>query len=185
MNLQTRILSCLVIIVGLGAILHALVPPVLLGMRPDMMLAMMFLGIMLFPSLPYVFLLSVLTGLVSALTTTVPGGEIANLVDKPITALFFFGTYLVLTKKINVHIAAPILAACSTMISGAIFLFLSLFIVGIFEGSFFVLFMTIVVPTALFNTIFIVVLFPLTQRVLERLEAFPMKTEYKNGRFKA
>ncbi|QDP39728.1 tryptophan transporter [Radiobacillus deserti] len=167
MNLQGRVLRFLLIIVGIAVILHVIVPPVLLGMRPDMMLAMMFLGIMLFPSLPYVFLLSILTGLVSAITTSVPGGEIANLIDKPLTALFFYGVYFVLTKKIDAQVAAPILAACSTMVSGTIFLFLSLFIVGIFEGNFFTLFHTIVIPTAVFNTIFLVVLFPVANRIVD------------------
>jgi hypothetical protein len=42
-------------------------------MKPDMMLIMMFFGIMLIPSLKNVTLLSIVTGILSALTTTFPG----------------------------------------------------------------------------------------------------------------
>lgn len=49
-------------------------PPFYNGMKPDMMLIMMFIAIILIPSLKNVTLLSIVTGILSALTTTFPGG---------------------------------------------------------------------------------------------------------------
>ncbi|MCG3056487.1 hypothetical protein KZ287_30420, partial [Escherichia coli] len=47
--MNTKTLVSLSLLVGIGAVLHAIMPPVLFGMKPDMMLTMMFLGILLFP----------------------------------------------------------------------------------------------------------------------------------------
>ncbi|CDQ40710.1 putative tryptophan transport protein [Virgibacillus salexigens] len=74
--MNTRILIILSLLVGIGAVLHAVVPPVLFGVKPDMLLAMMFLGILLFPKIKYVAILSIATGVVSALTTTAPGDKL-------------------------------------------------------------------------------------------------------------
>ena len=82
--MKTKDLVLLSLLVGIGAVLHAVIPPILFGMKPDMLLAMMFLGIILFPKPHHVLLLSVVTGFISALTTGAPGGQIANLIDKPI-----------------------------------------------------------------------------------------------------
>src|SRR5690625_6084646 len=109
-------------------------------MRPDMLLAMMFLGIMLFPKTKYVVLLSIVTGVVSALTTTVPGGQLANIIDKPITALIFLGLFLLVKNKVNGNISAPVLTVIGTAISGSIFLLTALYIVGLMEGGFIAMF---------------------------------------------
>ena len=153
---------------GIGAVLHAVAPPILFGMRPDMLLAMMFLGIMLFPKTKYVVLLSIVTGVVSALTTTVPGGQLANIIDKPITALIFLGLFLLVKNKVNGNISAPVLTVIGTAISGSIFLLTALYIVGLMEGGFIAMFLTIVVPAAAVNTIVMVVIYPVVQGILKR-----------------
>ncbi|WP_082234712.1 tryptophan transporter [Halobacillus massiliensis] len=165
--MNTRVLVLLSLLVGMGAVLHAVLPPFFLGMRPDMMLAMMFLGIMLFPRLSYVGVLGVATGLISALTTTVPGGQLANMVEKPITAIVFFGLYLVLNRTLK-GTAAPILTAAGTLISGAVFLGIVLFVIGIMEAGFGVMFVTIVLPTAVINTIAMLFIYPLAQSIMRR-----------------
>ena len=43
-------------------------------MKPDFMLTMMFIGILLFPEVKNVFLLAVTTGVISGLFSTFPGG---------------------------------------------------------------------------------------------------------------
>ena len=42
-------------------------------MKPDMMLIMMFMGILLFPRLQNVLVIGAVTGVISALTTAFPG----------------------------------------------------------------------------------------------------------------
>ncbi|MGI8314513.1 tryptophan transporter [Halobacillus mangrovi] len=166
--MNTRILVMLSLFVGIGAVLHAIVPPFFLGMRPDMMLAMMFLGIILFPKLPYVLILSLATGFISALTTTVPGGQIANLIDKPITAFSVFGLFMILKPLLKGKFAAPVLAGVGTLISGAVFLGIVLFAIGLMDASFSVMFLTVVIPTAALNTAFVAVIYPIATGILKR-----------------
>jgi hypothetical protein len=163
-----RVLVMLSLLVGIGAVLHTVAPPFFFGMRPDMMLAMMFLGILLFPKAPYVLLLSLVTGFISALTTTVPGGQLANILDKPLTAFAFLGLVL-MTKKISHHkITQPALAAVGTMISGSIFLSVVLYIIGLMEASFGVMFVTVVLPATAFNVIFVSIIYPIAQKIMKR-----------------
>ncbi len=166
--MNTRILVVLSLLVGIGAVLHTVVTPVLFGMKPDMLLAMMFLGILLFPQLKYVIILSITTGVISALTTGVPGGQISNLIDKPVTALLFLGLVLLLKDRVNGHIAAPVLTAIGTFISGTIFLSVALFLIGLLDGSFLALFTGIVLPAAAANTIIIAIVYPVAQRMAKR-----------------
>lgn len=167
--MNIRVLIILSLLVGIGAVLHAIAPPILFGMRPDMLLSMMFLGIMLFPKLQYVVLLSIVTGVVSALTTTFPGGQIANMIDKPITALIFLGLFLLVKNMINKNITAPILAAIGTIISGSIFLSVGLFVLGADLGvGFGALLLTVVLPATAVNTIVMIVIYPIAQTIMKR-----------------
>ncbi|API91079.1 MULTISPECIES: tryptophan transporter [Virgibacillus] len=166
--MNIRVLVTLSLLVGIGAVLHAVVPPVIFGVKPDMLLSMMFLGILLFPRLKYVMILSIATGAISALTTTAPGGQIANLIDKPITAIIFLSLFLVISKAVSPLTQAVILTAVGTMISGAIFLSVALFLIGIMDGSFIAMFSIAVLPAALLNSIIIAVVYPVVQRILKR-----------------
>lgn len=172
--MNIRVLIILSLFVGIGAVLHAIAPPILFGMRPDMLLSMMFLGIMLFPKLKYVMVLSIVTGIVSALTTTFPGGQIANIIDKPVTAIIFLGLFLLLKNVMNKNITAPILTAIGTVISGSIFLSTGLFILGADVGVGFAgLLLTVVLPATAVNTIVMIVLYPIVQAIFKRSQPIP------------
>src|SRR5699024_1133782 len=121
----------------------------------------------LIPKVKYVVLLSILTGIVSALTTGVPGGQIANVIDKPITALIFLGLLLLMDKKIQRTISAPVLTAVGTIISGSVFLMVALFMLGLMEGGFLTLFIAIVLPATVINTIAMVIVYPITQGIMK------------------
>ncbi|RFA35234.1 tryptophan transporter [Virgibacillus dokdonensis] len=166
--MNIRILMILSLLIGIGAVLHAIVPPVIFGVKPDMLLSMMFLGILLFPKLKYVIILSIATGAISALTTSAPGGQIANMIDKPITAIIFLSLFFVISKTLRPLSQAVILTAIGTMISGAIFLSVALFLIGIMEGSFIAMFSIAVLPAAFLNSILIAVVYPIVQRILKR-----------------
>lgn len=168
--MNTRNLVLLSLLIGIGAVLHMVVPPILFGMKPDMLLSMMFLGIVLIPRLNYVVLLSILTGIISAMTTSVPGGQIANIIDKPLTALIFFGMLLVFDKVISRNISIPLLTAMGTMISGSIFLAVALFILGFMQGGFIPLLLTIVLPAAAINTVVMIVIYPIVQGIIKRTQ---------------
>src|SRR5699024_3708276 len=172
--MNTRIMVILSLFVGIGAVLHAIAPPILFGMRPDMLLSMMFLGILLFPKTQYAILVSIVTGVIAALTTTFPGGQIANMIDKPLSAMIFLGLFLLLKRAItNKHIIAPILTFFGTLISGSIFILTAIYIVGIgsqLEHGFLTLFGIVVLPAAAVNTIVMVVLYPIVGQIMKRTQ---------------
>lgn len=174
--MNTRILVILSLLVGIGAVLHAVAPPIIFGMKPDMLLAMMFLGIILFPQIKYVMLLSLVTGAISALTTTFPMGQIANMIEKPLTALLFLGLFLLVRENVKATILAPVLTAIGTIISGSLFISIGLFILGaaIPGQGFFTLFIGVVLPTVAFNTILMVVIYPVIQTIIKRAQPIPV-----------
>ncbi|WNS76770.1 tryptophan transporter [Bacillus sp. DTU_2020_1000418_1_SI_GHA_SEK_038] len=165
--MNTKNLVALALLVGMGTVLHAVVPGFFFGMKPDMMLTMMFIGIILFPNKKSVLLLSLVTGIIAGLTTTFPGGLIPNIIDKPITAFVFLGLFLALKKFQKSIVSAAILTAVCTIVSGIVFLSSALFIVGL-PGPFTALFAAVVLPTAAVNTIVMVVLYPVALSIVKR-----------------
>ncbi|MBP2241080.1 hypothetical protein J2Z40_001642 [Cytobacillus eiseniae] len=165
--MKTKNLVALSLLVGMGAVLHAVMPGFGAGMKPDMMLTMMFLGIILFPDAKSVLLLSLSTGIISGLTTTFPGGLIPNIIDKPVTAALFFGLFLLVQKFNKSMISAAVLTAVGTLISGIVFLTSAFLIVGL-PGPFTVLFGLVVLPAVLVNTITMIILYPIAQSIMKR-----------------
>ncbi len=49
LSMKTKELVIMALFAAIGAVLHSIMPLVLFGMKPDMMLVMMFMGILLFP----------------------------------------------------------------------------------------------------------------------------------------
>lgn len=165
--MNTKNLVALSLLVGMGAVLHAVVPGFINGMKPDMMLTMMFLGIILIPDKKSVLLLGIVTGLISGLTTTFPGGLIPNIIDKPISAFLFFGMFLVLKKFQKSIISVGVLTAIGTMISGTVFLTSALLLVGL-PIPFSALFIGVVLPATALNTIMMVFLYPVAGTIVKR-----------------
>ncbi|MEQ2525612.1 tryptophan transporter [Bacillaceae bacterium CLA-AA-H227] len=165
--MNTKNLVALALLVGMGAVLHLAIPGFAFGMKPDMMLAMMFLGIVLFPDSKSVLLLSLVTGVISGLTTSFPGGLIPNIIDKPITAFIFFGLFLALKKFRSNIISIAALTALGTIISGTVFLGSAYLIVGL-PGSFAGLFGLAVLPATAANTLVMIVLYPIALTIVKR-----------------
>jgi hypothetical protein len=164
--MNTRKLIILALLAGIGVVLHA-VMPAFLTIKPDMMLAMMFLGIILIPEIKSVMLLSIVTGVLTALTTTFPGGQIPNIIDKPVTALVFFGLFLALKKFRTSIVSVGVLTAIGTLVSGTVFLGSAYLIVGL-PGPFAALFGVAVLPAAAINTVVMVILYPIAQSIFKR-----------------
>jgi hypothetical protein len=164
--MNTKKLVILSLLAGIGVVLHT-VMPAFLTIKPDMMLAMMFLGIVLIPEIKSVMLLATVTGVLSALTTAFPGGQIPNIIDKPITALFFFGLFLALKKFRNSIVSVAVLTAVGTLVSGTIFLTAAYYIVGL-PGPFAALFAAAVLPAIALNTGTMVILYPVAQSIFKR-----------------
>jgi hypothetical protein len=167
--MNTKTLVALSLMVGIGAVLHTVVPGVILGMKPDLGLTMMFLAIMLFPEKKNVLLVGIVSGLISALTTGFPGGQIPNIIDKPITAFLFF-FLLLAVKKINKPLVkAGVLTAIGTIISGVIFLSSALVLVGLPGGESFTFFLvTAILPATALNTVLMVIIYPIVTSIAKR-----------------
>jgi hypothetical protein len=165
--MNTKNLVALSLLVGMGAVLHAVVPGFFLGMKPDMMLTMMFLGIILFPDKKSVLLVSAVTGLISGLTTTFPGGLVPNIIDKPVTAFVFFGILLLMKRYQSSIYTVAALTAVGTIVSGAVFLGSAYYLVGL-PGPFAALFTAVVLPAAAFNTVFMAILYPVATSIFKR-----------------
>lgn len=166
--MKVRVLIILSLLVGIGAVLHAIVPPIFFGVKPDMLLSMMFLGIFLFPKPKYVLLLSLATGIMSALTTGAPGGQIANMIDKPITAFIILAIFLAVKNRLNGNVTAPVLAGVGTLISGSIFLAVISIIAGIPEGGLVSLFLLVVLPAMAVNAVIMLIVYPIVQGIFKR-----------------
>ncbi|WP_423409609.1 tryptophan transporter [Heyndrickxia sp. MSNUG] len=165
--MNTKNLVALSLLVGMGAVLHAIVPGFFLGMKPDMMLTMMFLGIILFPDKKSVLLVGAVTGLISGLTTTFPGGMVPNIIDKPVTAFVFFGILLLMKRYQTSIYTVAALTAVGTIVSGIVFLGSAYYLVGL-PGPFTALFAAVVLPAAAFNTVFMAILYPVATSIFKR-----------------
>jgi len=84
MRTKEYILTALMLAMGL--ILHGIMPPIVGGMKPDLFLIFLVLAIMLTPDVKNTIVAGVGAGLLSAFTTSFPGGQLPNIIDKIITA---------------------------------------------------------------------------------------------------
>ncbi|ASV66332.1 tryptophan transporter [Cytobacillus sp. FSL W7-1323] len=165
--MKSKNIVALALLAGMGVVLHAITPPIFMGVKPDMMLVMMFLGILLFTDVKSVVLIGLVSGILSALTTGFPGGQIPNIIDKLITAFIFYGLLSLLKNISAKSIVAIVLTAIGTLISGFIFLTSAYIIVGL-PGAFIGLFAASVLPTVLLNAVLMAVLFPITKSINKR-----------------
>jgi len=164
--MRTKDLAQAALLVGIGFILHAFFPPMVLGMKPDFALAMMFILLIIKRDFKLGFLVAVSTGIFTALTTGFPGGQIANLVDKFLTFLIVYPVIPLVVKLMSSRIAAGLITGVGTMISGGIFLGTAALIVGL-PGPFTVLFTTVVLPAAAVNTVTAVVVFSVVHMAMD------------------
>ncbi len=164
MKTKKLILSSLLL--AIGFILRHLVPGVIGGMKFDLMLVFIFISIMINPSFKNVILTSLIGGILTAITTTFPGGQIPNIIDKFITGL----TIYIMIKLISInsfsYINAILLGFFGTIVSGSVFLFSALLIVGL-PVPFNVLFLTIVVPTSIINSILTVSIYQIVKKCIK------------------
>lgn len=162
--MNIRKITTSAIMAAVGFILHQIMPgiPFLGGMKMDFLLLMMFFAIFMMEDIKEVLAVCLLFGILSAITTTFPGGQIANIVDKLITgpAVFYFGKLL---RQILPKAATPILIFIGTLLSGAVFLYTGITVSGA-ALPFLKIYIGVVAPTSIINTLGGV----LIEKVIER-----------------
>lgn len=175
MKLRLKVLIFCSLLVGIGTVLHVIMPQTNF-ITPDLALSMMLLGIALFPEVRNVLLLGIVTGLLTALTTGLLGGQIPNMIDKPITAFVFIGLFLLLSKKISKYYSLIILTPICTIVSGTIFItILGLFFELPAPGM--AMFVAGVLPAAAMNTILLFILYPIVTKIMARTKFLPTEIQ--------
>jgi len=173
--MNTKNLVLMALLVAVGAALYLIIPGYGEGMKPDFMLTMMFIGILLFPEKKSVFLLAVTTGVISGLFSSFPGGFIPNIVDKFITAFVIYALVIVFKKFTGNMVATTIMTGLGTILSGTIFLSVALFILGVtipgFASptvAFTVLFTSVVLPAIAMNCVAFFIIYPIVKGLMKR-----------------
>ena len=159
MRIQNMVLTSLLL--AMGFVLHSIVPGVF-GMKFDLMLTFMFIAIIIQPTLKNMFLTGALTGILTAMTTTFPGGQLPNLFEKIITAFVVYVLILLMQKVKNNSLKATVIGFVGTFLSGIVFLTLALMMVGL-PAPLTVLVASIVIPTAFTNAFLTLIVYRATR----------------------
>ncbi|MGE5676887.1 MAG: tryptophan transporter [Pseudomonadota bacterium] len=148
MNLRKNITIALLL--AIGYIMHQIVPGTIGNMKFDLMLSFIFVALFISRDFKSAMLTALLGGFITALTTTFPGGQIPNIIDKLVTCVSVY-VMMRLTQNLKFKQAANgVIAFVGTIISGTTFLYSALLLAGL-PAPFMVLFVGIVLPTAVTN----------------------------------
>lgn len=166
------------LLLAIGTILHVFIPGFGAGMKPDTIAAMLIVIVLMYRNFKITLIAGIAGGILAALTTTFPGGQLPNIIDKIVTSLVVLAfAYIIaipleklLSKKpvrflgskstLGTYIACGVIGFLGTIVSGLVFLTSALYIVGL-PAPFEILFLTVVIPAAIASTIVVMVLYPL------------------------
>ncbi|MFT9496405.1 tryptophan transporter [Anaerosolibacter sp.] len=148
MNLRKNILSALLI--AIGYILHQIVPGTIGSMKFDIMLSVIFVSLYINKDFKNAMVTALLGGIITAMTTTFPGGQIPNLIDKLVTCGIVFLMIKATERFPKQEIVRGAISFLGTVVSGTVFLTSALYISGL-PAPFSVLFFGIVLPTSVTN----------------------------------
>lgn len=164
MNLRKNILISLLL--AIGFIMHQVIPGAFGSMKFDLMLSFMFVALFINKDFKSTILIALLGGILTAMTTTFPGGQVANIIDKIITSIVVY-MLIIITSKIKFkQITVGIITFIGTLVSGTVFLISALFMVGL-PAPFPILFISIVVPTSITNVFITVIIYNVVKRALK------------------
>ena len=152
--MKTKQLVTNALLLAVGFLLHYFTPAIGLPMQIDFSLITLILIINLNKNNFNVGIASgIATGIFSGMTTKFPAGLIPNIIDKILTTVAVY-LLIKLLDKTTLHnkIKAIVVNAVGTVISGTVFLVSALLLVGL-PASFSVLFVTVVIPATVVNTI--------------------------------
>lgn len=165
MNVKKLIINSLFL--AIGAVIHQIAPPIVLGMKPDFSLVMLFIIMILNEDYKTCISAGVVAGILAAMTSTFPGGQIANVIDKIITTNVMFLFLKPIRGIVNNQIRTILVTALGTIVSGTVFLFTASIMVGL-PTKFSALFLSVVIPASIINTIASFILFNVVNTALRR-----------------
>src|SRR5690554_5795719 len=137
------------ILLSVGFILHQIAPAGLGAVTFDYMTAILFIIIAINKDFKTSLVAGIAAGIIAALTTKFPGGQVPNIIDKIVVAMFVY--FLVrLIANLPEGIGMGIIGLFGTIVSGSVFLGSASILVGL-PGAFSALFISVVLPTAISN----------------------------------
>ncbi|MDF2881512.1 MAG: transporter protein [Clostridiaceae bacterium] len=150
MNLRKLVTNSLFL--AIGVILHQITPPLVNGMKPDFLLAMIFIIILLNNDYKTILITALAAGIFSAATTSFPGGQLPNIIDKFVTCNILYFVLIPMKKVLNNQFKIILISSLGTILSGSVFLLSALLLVGL-PAPLSILFFSIVLPATLINTV--------------------------------
>ena len=152
--MKTKQLVINSLLLSVGFLLHYVTPAMGLPMQIDFSLITLVLVINLNKnSFSTCIAGGIATGIFAGLTTKFPMGLVPNIIDKLVTTIAVYLLIRLLDKtSLSSKIKAVITNAVGTVISGTVFLVSALLLVGL-PAPFGVLFVTVVIPATIVNTI--------------------------------
>ena len=149
-NVKKMILNA--ILIAIGALLHQITPALGLPMQPDFAIVMLFIIILINKDYKTTLISSIIIGMITALTTKFPGGQLPNIIDKLITAHVIYVMFKAMGSRVSDNIKILVALSFGTIVSGLSFLVSASIIVGL-PGSFMTLVTVVVLPAVLMNII--------------------------------
>jgi len=156
-NLRDFVLAGLLLAIGL--VLHYITPATGTPVKPDFLLAMLFLCLMLFDDRRIGFVSGIAAGILSGLTTSMPGGFLPNLIDKFVTTCLLIGMIHVSRKFVNSYVLSIVTPIIGTILSGSIFLTSAILLKVLPSEAFIPAFVTAVLPAVVGNVLLVSILF--------------------------
>ena len=154
MRMKTKQLVTNSLLLAVGFLLHYITPTLGLPMQIDFSLITLVLVITLNKNnFGSCIAAGIVTGIFSGVTSKFPMGLIPNILDKIVTTIAVYFLVKLLDKTVlSSKIKAIVVNAVGTLISGTVFLASALLLVGL-PAPFGVLFITVVIPAIVVNTI--------------------------------
>lgn len=119
MNVKKMILNA--ILIAIGALLHQITPALGLPMQPDFAISMLFIIILINKDYNTTLISSIIMGIITALTTKFPGGQLPNIIDKLITAHVIYFMFKIMGNKVSDNIKIISALSFGTIVSGLTF----------------------------------------------------------------
>lgn len=179
MKMNTKKLVLNAVLLGIGLVLHQ-IEPAIFGVKPDMTLIMLFtIMILNKDSYKTCLVCGIISGIFAAMTSSFPGGQVPNMIDKFLTTNISFIIMMVmykvtfmkkLTEKNQDFIVSNILMSLGTAISGFIFLTSAQILVGLPGNmNLSVLFASVVIPAIVINLIVGAIVFKVIHVTMKRV----------------
>ncbi len=173
MTNQVKKLTISGILLSVGFILHQIMPAGIGSVTFDFLLGVLFIIIIINRDFKSALVSGIAAGIIAALTSKFPGGQIPNILDKTITAIIIYLLIGLLNRLPN-GVMLGIVGLVGTLISGTIFLGSASVLAGL-PASFYALFIGVVIPTAVGNTFFTIFLHRVVVHALDKVNPSLLK----------